>query len=94
MSRPKLPSEMHPDYPKGESWVDPETGMNCYKPAHPDRFVAFYKAHPEFDNEGDYVFRCPYCGDEIGCEPTDMCCGEVHGEWVLEGPDGEPMEES
>lgn len=28
----------------------------------------------------DTVGACPYCGDEVSLEPTDLCCGEVHGE--------------
>ena len=34
------------------------------------------------------VGRCPYCGDEVEIEPTDMCCGEVHSEYVYEDEDG------
>lgn len=34
------------------------------------------------------VHVCPYCGDEVECEPTEMCCGEVHGEWQYRDADG------
>ncbi len=34
------------------------------------------------------VGRCPYCGDEVEIEPTDMCCSEVHGELCYEDAEG------
>lgn len=40
------------------------------------------------------VGRCPYCGDEVEIEPTDLCCGEVHGEYVYEDDDGNQYTEA
>lgn len=39
---------------------------------------------------------CPYCGDEVGYEPTEMCCSEVHGEWqdFYEDDDGNEYTEA
>ena len=91
MDRPKLPSEMHPDYPKGERWI--KDGMNYYKPAPADAFIAFYQAHPEFANEGEYLFICEMCSDEID---SDLCycwgCGDHSGTWVLYDENNEPVE--
>ena len=32
-----------------------------------------------FDSELETVGACPYCGGSVSIEPTDMCCGGVHG---------------
>lgn len=82
MSRPKLPSQQHPDYPKAKRWT--EDGRDYLKPAPLDAFTEFYRAHPEFDKEGEYEFRCPFCGDANSyVDQGGYCCGEVgHCEWV------------
>jgi hypothetical protein len=73
---------MHPDYPKPTVWTN-ERGIKCVKPAALHELQEFFRAHPEFANEGRYEFQCPYCGNKVGYEPTQECCGEVHGDWVL-----------
>jgi len=80
MSRPKTPSEMHPDYPKGG-------GI--------DAIIEFYKAHPEFADEPSYEFQCGMCGNEIDPDHC-YCqeCEDHSGEWVLVDGDGEIVEES
>lgn len=40
------------------------------------------------------IGRCPYCGSQVEMEPTQCCCGEVHGEWVYEDEDGNEYTES
>ena len=48
-------------------------------------------SHPDPSQDYFQIFkigRCPYCGSEVQIEPTDMCCGEVHGEYVYEDADG------
>lgn len=92
MSRPKLPSEMHPDFPKG--WTDDTTKpVPTYHRPSREAYQEFYKAHPEFDSEGEYEFVCPYCGNQMSDDDWRGCCGEAgHGEWVLYGQDGEVVE--
>ena len=34
----------------------------------------------QFERSLDRIGLCPYCGDRVRLEPTDLCCGEVHGE--------------
>jgi hypothetical protein len=82
--RPRLPSEMHPDYPKRPP-LKVENGRTIYRPIPAEQIMAFYQAHPEFANEGEYRFECPFCGYENHFEDKGgWCCGEVgHCEWVL-----------
>lgn len=48
----------------------------------------------EFIGTLERVGVCPYCGDHVDLEPTDMCCGEVHGELGYETEDGQTFLES
>lgn len=93
MNKPRLPSQLHPNYPKSVQWSDVQTRMLTIKPAPAEDFIKFYQTHPEFEGEGEYVFRCPFCGDENSYDEIGgYCCGEVgHCEWVLENDEGEPI---
>lgn len=92
MNRPLLPSEKHPDYPKCR--VDHNAHpLPIVYPVSREEMAAFYKAHPEFNDEGEYRFECPYCGDELS-DDWRGCCGEAgHGEWVLVDANGERIED-
>ncbi len=85
MSAPKLPSEMHPNYPKAIQWTDLETRILTYKGPSFEEFKTFFDSHPEFKDEGEYVLVCPFCGDDnYHTEIMGWCCSEVgHCEWVL-----------
>ena len=52
------------------------------------------KLRDEFLDSLEEVGLCPYCMDRVRLEPTDLCCGEVHGEVGYETPDGEYLLES
>ena len=41
----------------------------------------------------EHLFVCPYCGSEVGYEPTEQCCSEVHGEWQYIDENGEQRTE-
>lgn len=86
MSRPKLPSELHPDFPRGrvETTTQP---VPTFYPASSEAFVAFHAAHPEFSREGDFFLICPYCGQENAhTDQMGYCCSEVgHCEWLYFG---------
>lgn len=83
MNRPRLPSELHPDYPKMKRLPDVADGVPTYKMPSPAEYIAFFEAHPEFRNEGEYELQCPYCGKCLSID-FNVCCGEAgHGEWVL-----------
>lgn len=106
MSRPKTPSELHPEYPKAEPVTytyltgrDPVTrkwcGINTVSsdPTWSDRAIAFYAAHPEYKDEPSYEFLCGMCGDAV-CEDHQYCpgCGDHSGEWMLVDADGGVVE--
>ena len=93
MSRPKLPSELHPDYPRATRSVD-DRGVTTITSRSIESLQAFWKAHPEFDNEGEWVFVCPYCGEPNKHEDHGgMCCGEYgHCEWVYFDVNGNEAE--
>ena len=90
MSRPKLPSQLHADYPKATHWI--EDGRHYYKTAPAEDFIKFYQSHPEFKDEGDFECVCPFCGDPTETEPGRLCCGEVRAEWVYVNNEGEVCE--
>lgn len=89
MSRPKLPSELHPDYPKQKCYVElsdrttRQTRWEYSQFYKLEAYAEFYAKHPEFDNEGEYIFVCPFCGDPNSyIDEGGYCCGEVgHCEW-------------
>lgn len=90
MNKPLLPSQMHPDYPKAKRVpANPEDDrpFDTIYPVSADVLIAFFQAHPEFENEGEYVLVCPFCGDENSFTDHDgYCCSEVgHCEWELRG---------
>lgn len=40
----------------------------------------------------DTVWACPYCGNVIGHEPSQLCCGEYGHEIEVYEDTGEPVE--
>lgn len=89
MSTPKLPSELHPDYPKVTTRiVDGHLIQDSRWQAQRD----FFAAHPEFAYEGTWEFRCEGCGYQVD-EDHQFCehCREHAGAWELVDDDGEPV---
>lgn len=41
----------------------------------------------------DVIWVCPYCGNEVGHEPTRPCCGEYGHEIAVDIDTGEPIED-
>lgn len=86
MNKPRLPSQLHPDYPKMriEKKLHGESGFDVYYPVPFDVLKSWFDAHPEFAKEGEYKLICPFCGDENGFDDQGgYCCGEVgHCEWI------------
>lgn len=82
--KPKLPSQMHPHYPKPPSPTVDERGLTIHYPIPFEALHAFYKAHPEFDDEGEYVFECEMCGSDLD-DDLAYCfqCDDHAGSWTL-----------
>jgi len=40
----------------------------------------------------EIIWVCPYCGNEVGHEPTRPCCGEMGHEIAVDAETGEPIE--
>ena len=41
----------------------------------------------------DIVWVCPYCGNEVGHEPSRPCCGEYGHEIAVDAETGDPIED-
>jgi hypothetical protein len=50
-------------------------------------FTAMLSKANQIAGEPEYQWRCCYCGEVTGNEPTPWCCGEVHSEEVAECPE-------
>ena len=42
-------------------------------------------------SDRDVIWVCPYCGNEVGHEPTRPCCGEMGHEIEVYEDSGEPV---
>jgi hypothetical protein len=91
-AKPKTPSELHPDYPKGTNSKCPTTGLTIYKYPSCEAFQSFWQAHPEFKDEAAYEMRCTCCGYEVDSDHR-WCneCQEFSGDWQLVNEEGEEV---
>ncbi len=93
MSRPKLASELHPNFPKTE--VTYRGDMKYVEFPSWEAKREFYKTHPEFDSEGDYEFLCTICFEDVD-EDHYYCpeCGEHSGQWMYRDINGNILEDN
>jgi rubrerythrin len=47
---------------------------------------------PQPTSAREVIWVCPYCGNEVGHEPTRPCCGEMGHEIAVDEETGEPID--
>lgn len=81
--KPKLPSELHPQFPQRKTFEDAESYYQALK--------AFYIKHTEFKDEGSYDYRCTSCGEPLHDEEYCSRCDHHGGYWVLVDDNGDEI---
>jgi hypothetical protein len=78
MKRPRLPSEIHPDFPRRGTIREKAN---------------FFLTHPEFAREGQWAFLCESCGSDVDPDHCwcEACC-DHYGKWTSINLDGDDVD--